>query len=730
MKWNKLITATMISSMIFTQMPADLSEQVAGASKAEIVTSEETVKESKEETQEEVMYRVLVDLKKRITIPDEYETFQYSCDDYSDVNNPRWYFQWYPLDQKGEIYVTCDSKGHIYSYRKYTYDSKLKTPTYLKEELTSKAKQFLKKAFKDYYGELKLTSVKYRGGYSNYYVYMFERYINEIAVPDNTVTISVNATTGEVVSFQPSWNYDVSFDTTSKLISKEKADTILKQGLSMELEYHLVTSEDGKKMTGELIYVPNESYLAVDALEGTLYDSRSYVDTNEYKTEESTAADSANGTYDQGVLTQEEIAKIEELAGLLTKKQAAKKITNNTSFFVDENVTLQSASLYESVLDSSKPEEKQYVWNIAFSSSKEPDYSQNYYYEPYTYARVDAKTGEVLSMYSSTKYYQRGVDASSEIQYTIDEGLQKAKNFLNKYCKEHYSQTEYTGNDDGYVLSYLENDDVCYGGAVYTFTRIKDGVKVPDNKFSVAVDLMSGKIYNYDYSWCEAVEFESKSKVISEAKAKENYLACEGYDLVYEICEDTIEDVDTIYSRLVYRTQINPEYIDALTGKQVYYGGMEYKEETEITKYTDLSESPYKREIELLADMGIGFEGGVFEPSKAITKAELNQFLSSLYLGLELEQDASDATLTREKAANYVIKALKLDRIAELDIFRSIYTDGDEIASENLGYVLLADQLGYLVADSNQCFRAKDLLTREEAAILVYRLMTTSVEEF
>lgn len=733
MKWSKLITATMIGSMILAQLPAGFSEQVAAATKTESVSSEETVKASKEETQEDIMYRVLVDLKKRITIPDEYETFQYSCDDYSDQLNPRWYFQWYPKDGGGEIYVTCDSKGHIYSYRKYSYDSNRKIPTYLKDELTSKVKQFLKKAFKDYYGELKLTSVDYISWYNNCYNYTFERYINEIAVPDNSVTISVNASTGEIMSFNPSWNYDVSFDSTSKIISKDKADEILKNGLSMELEYHLVTSEDGKKMTGELIYVPNESYLAVDAFDGTLYDSRSYAYSNEYdyKTEESAAADmAANGMYDQGVLTQEEIAKIEELAGLLTKKQAAKKVTSNSYLFVDKDITLQSASLYESVLDSSKPEEKQYVWNLNFRNTKEPDYSLNYYYEPYTNARVDAKTGEILSLYSSTKQYQWGVDVNSiDMVCNLEEGLEIAKDFLNKYCKELYSQTEYTDADNGYIIAYQE-DDAQVGGSVYTFTRVKDGVKVPQNEITVAVDWVTGKIYEYNYSWCKAVEFESKSNVINASTAKDNYLACEGYDLVYEICEDKIDEIDTVYSRLVYRTEIYPYYIDALTGKQVYYDGMEYKKEAEISKYTDISGSPYRREIELLADMGMGFEGGRFEPSKAITKAELDQFLASANISFILQQDTSDTTLTREEAAKYVISALNLNRIADFDIYRSIYTDGDKIASENLGYVLLADQLGYLVADSNHCIHAKDLLTREQVAIMVYRLLMTSVEGF
>ena len=86
-----------------------------------------------------------------------------------------------------------------------------------------------------------------------------------------------------------------------------------------------------------------------------------------------------------------------------------------------------------------------------------------------------------------------------------------------------------------------------------------------------------------------------------------------GYSTI-NISKDTTSFYNTEYQiRLVYRPDVSPAYISPFTGKQLNYDGKVYAE-VEHYAYKILRIPMLTRNILLLADMNIGFQGGYFNP--------------------------------------------------------------------------------------------------------------------
>lgn len=720
MKFKQLITYAMISGFVITQAVGIPMTYVKAATA--VTSTEET--SSTEVSQDQKLNDLLVKIKSVITIPSNFSQFDYSYNNYDTI--PSWFFYWSTKDGNEFINIICDNDGHILGYYKYKYNGDYTTPEYLQSELKGKADEFLRKTVSAEYKNLSYKAASYSGVYNNTYTYTYERTENGIPVPDNYMTVSVDSITGEVREFNSNWNYTVTFPAAKVKITKEEATELLKKQLLMELEYHEAYSSDGKQMRGELVYVPNQSYLAVDAKSGTIYDTKDTYSVTYESENQTTDSDSMGSKEDSKnemvTLTEEEMKKVQETAGLLTKKEAIQVLKRNSSYLIDQKATTQKATLSQVSLDPSNPDAKSYVWNITLMDPSDVDYKSNSQYLAYITATIDAKDGTVLSFHANTKDYNFGVDASSYVKLSESDGLKTAQDFLKKNFSNMYNKTEYTDSYDGYAISYSDTETK-YGGKIYTFTRVNNGVKFPSNQIRVGVDLVTGKIYSFDYSWYNNVQFESNQNTISPEAAFVKYLSLDGYDLVYEIARKYSEDIPTYSVRLVYRTGINPSYIDAFTGEQVDYSGEKYVAEHSYS-YTDIDQSSYKRAILILADMGIGFHSSTFLPDSAITKEEFNQLIGNVdFYQLRTSTLPGAGTITREAAAQYAIETLKLAYIAKMDIFKVNYNDSSEITSGSTGYVVLADQLKLMQSNTENKFRPKDTLTRGEAAQLILQII-------
>ncbi|MDF2952214.1 MAG: S-layer domain protein [Anaerocolumna sp.] len=191
---------------------------------------------------------------------------------------------------------------------------------------------------------------------------------------------------------------------------------------------------------------------------------------------------------------------------------------------------------------------------------------------------------------------------------------------------------------------------------------------------------------------------------MSAEKAFDYYIALDGFKLVYETNNTytyTADEAKTLmydynYNkdteiRLVYRTDIYPNYISPFNGKQLDYEGKEYKDANVTYNYSDISGLSQERNIKLLADFGIGFSGGSFVPNKA---------------------------------TKFTIQILNYEKVAQIKgIYNIDFKDKAFLSEEYMGYAALAHGLGLVKADANNEFRPTASLTRAEAADMLIALM-------
>jgi len=235
---------------------------------------------------------------------------------------------------------------------------------------------------------------------------------------------------------------------------------------------------------------------------------------------------------------------------------------------------------------------------------------------------------------------------------------------------------------------------------------------------------------------------------MSPEEAFRHYISKDGYGLKYEInvlnqydpnygSKERYYDYSEAYKvdyeiRLVYRPDINPAYISPFTGEQLDYRGEVYTTD-EPYHYSDIADTEENRDIFLLADMDIGFEGGKFLPNMLVTEGEVNQLLEKLgYWSSDNEAaSASDKLITREELAYTFIKKLGLESIARIPgIYTTGYADESLINKDYVGAVALAKGLKLMPDDGSSLFNPKNNITRRELVTLLLHFARAEADRY
>lgn len=741
-----LLCGLTLASSVYTY---GLAKEVA-ASDTEAIASEMTENDSTTTSMEKAILAV----KGKIAIPEAYSQFNYYFYDSSSYYDAYWSFIWRNPSDNSYIQVNCDADYHITYYYKYDRSrEKSVIAKYLKEELKKTAENFIYQVAPELRNNIAFINADYQGLYSGNYIYNYQRMKNGVEFPDNTVSVGVSSVTGEVTLISINWLYDVAAPSSKATVSKEEAQKLIKENMQMKLVYESnyfgIYDKNGNRQTKAfLVYKPTLSYISVDAKTGKVYFNRSEWRTvnNEYGNgaSKNDAADMSTELDGNAVtLTEEEIAKIEEMKKLITKDKAIDIVTSNPSLYLEDTLKSYTASLNKVDKGNGKTG---YVWNIYLRDPREIDYNSkdNDYYRAYANATVDAQTGKILSFYSSMKGYYDTVSGKWKtvtIKYTKEEGRNILEKFLKEQIKSRFNSSVLASTNDDYVAYYDSKNAPVYGGYSYLYNRTNEGVEYPYNYINGCVDGVTGKIYSYSSYWDESVVFESTKGAMTAEEAMDCYLAKEGFGLKYEINEintydasyeklDSYYDYSDAYSvqyeiRLVYRPDVSPEFISPFTGEQLNYNGEVYKITPPYT-YSDIDDTPENRNILLLADMNIGFEGDKFLPDQAITVKEINELLADIgygYYGSE-ETVGSNNPITREELAMTIIRSIGLEKLASLSgIYKTGYVDESSINSVYYGAVALAKGLGIMSGDSNNYFKPKDNVTRYEAVNMIINLL-------
>ena len=750
---KKLFALLLSGILLASTIPIYSNAAEANTTATPIIVGEPTPGSQKEPTTAGLEAAILA-VKDLIAIPEQYSEFNYNFYDGSVYSDSYWTLTWSnPIDESS-ITVNCDENYHISYF--YKYDSSQKNngvAKYLKSELRATVDDFIKKIAPETANKLELLNVTYEGIYGGSYVYNYQRRNNGIDFPENNVSVSINSVTGEITSATINWLYDSTVPSSAVKITKEEAMKLIKKNMTMKLVYRsnnigIYDARGNNSATKAfLVYEPSLSYISVDAKTGDLYLTKSqWIDTNttNAKSDASTSDKVFAGSSSQK-LTEQEVSKIDELKNIISKAKAIDTITSNPSLYLDKSLKSYTANLYKSTDYTGKTS---YVWNISLSDPREIDYTKEKdTYRAYASASVDAKTGKILSFYSSLKSNYdsaTGVWDKVKIVYNKEQSKAVLEKFLKTQIKDHFNNSIISSQNDDYVAYYAKDQTPVYGGYNYQYNRVNENVEYPNNNIYGSVDGVSGKIYSYSSYWDENIVFEPTKGAMTADQAIDAYLANDGFGLKYEIntinkydSNNTLSNSYYDYSeankveneiRLVYRPDVTPSGISPFTGKQLNYDGTEYTVDNATYSYTDIDTTKEKRNILILADMNVGFEGGKFLPDQAITIGEMNSFLQDIGYGYGyIVKDDADANivLTKEVLAKIFIDKLGLTKLAKLSgIYTTGYQDEKSIGEEYFGAVALAKGTGVLTADADNKFNPKSNITREQAVTMLFNFIT------
>lgn len=691
------------------------------------------------------MKEMVLLIKNKFGIGDEFTEFNY--DYYENGDSNLWYFRWNSRDGKKYISASCDDKGHVKKYSLSSNNEKKSVPEFTKAELLDEAQAFIKQIEPEIADSLIFKSASYYS-YESSYRYFFNRIENGIELPDNAVSIRISADGREVMDYSENWNYEVKIPNAKNLISKDEAAAIVKKNIKMKLEYRLGWDNEGKEKVF-LAYAPDRTYIAVNAKTGKVFKEKTYWNASDIDMGTDTAAmDEAKtlGIKENGAtLSEAEIAKADEIKGIISAEDAIALIKNNDKLLVDENVTDIDTRLTNS--------DGEYFWRISMEDSRPVDWNSKNpdTYRAYASAVLNARTGEIISFRSSVKdsyYYQEdGNMVPVKLNYTKKECRNIFEGFVKEIIPEKFAATKLGDSHESYIVyRNYDTDEKLYGGYSFNYDRYNENIPFYANNIRGSVDAVTGKIYEFSYNWTDA-ELPSSKGIIGESRAFDSYIGYDGFDLVYELVSN-YKDTDSIYNytvetkaRLVYRTAITPTLVDAFTGKGLSYNGEEYVNTVRNYEYNDIEGTEYERTIRLLGDMGVGFAGESFKPDQVITVGEFKELLNASgnsYYGYytkynltEEETAAEEAEnakkLTRENAAAVIIEVMGASQFAAMDIFKTGYSDEKKISADKLGAVAIVKGFGIMTAKTGKKFMPGAKVTRGEAADIVFKYLISYV---
>ena len=726
----------------------------------------------------EQMIRIV---KPKLNVPDDCVNFDWNYTSPNYYRTAGWNFTWYNDDNSVRVNVTSDENGNITNYSVYNsalFNGGVKLPKFTKSELEPAALKALEQMCPEAAQNMRLISSESLGSYSKGYVYNFARYENDVIVPDNTASVSVNYITGEITSLRCNYNYGIDFNDGDR-ISQDQAKQLLGTNQTMNLSYRLKTEYDDNgnyvSRKAYLVYTPEKSYISVDALTGEVYTERN---TWNVVTEDSSAnSPETDNKFEAGSgssfgeseyqLTEEELEQLGILESLISRKDAIDTVLNNEYLYIEESATAADAyltkqnyyprpyyPLYSNT--SGTKNEDHYVWNISFSAPYNQMSEENGYYYAYMNACVDAHDGTIISFSSSIpgyRYYYGGTDAQGapKPQYTSEQAQEFFKAFANTQIPEKMALTRLGEPNDMVVIDYLEKgEDGTLENPVYrctgvNFVRVNEGVDFNYNSVYGSVDRVTGKVTEFGYTWYDDVVFESPEGAITPEAAYDAMLNSDGFGLNYEInsnytynqyladSQDGYIDLNELYetntyARLVYSGfDYASSVVSALTGELLDYSGEVITDKENNQTYNDIEGHWAQRDIQLLKDLGLGLDGESFMPDAPIKSEEFLKILSGL--GGYVSEDwgiNGEGSITRTQAVKYIIDAAGYEKIAGMpDIFITDFADNSELKREDVGFIAIARGMGLVQGDAS-LFRPYDEITRAEAVTLIFNFVELS----
>lgn len=675
--------------------------------------------------------------KSKIDIPKELTKFSYNI--YNRNDQMVWSLQW--SDQDGQKYVSVqiDEDNFISSYNAsdYMVNNTKKIPKYSKEQGRKTAEGFVNNLNPKLLDQFKFNdSDAY--GYNGEYNFNYVRQLNGIEYNRDYINISVDSITGKVISYSCNYSKNTKFEDASKIISLNEAENAFAQKLGLKLVYNVKT-EDGKPVT-YLAYVPKSTNKYIDAVTGDVETLINFYKLYDSESGQMAKSDimAASGTVSNVALTPDELDAVNDISNLLTKEGADQKLRSTSFFNLDSSFKLTDAYLGKDWRNSNS-----LAWTLTYS--KVLDESKKLTRD--IQVTIDAKTGALIEFW--TNYIS---PEGTTPKKTADEARAICENSLKTLIPDTYAKVKF---DDSY-MSYGSKPENDY---TFRYVRMENGLECPNDYISVSYDNLSGNITGFYTYWTKELKFADSKNVISIQEANKVLYNKIGFGVQY--LPDNSEEVETdlaISKGVVTADKAvlgylpdttKPCVISAVDGKLLDNNGNIYKD-NKIADYTDINGTKAEDKVRILTQLDIRYTEDELKPGDALLQKDYfivlcklndlyyfdqsmddaklvdNMYNQLISMGIITKAEKSPlSVLTREEAAKYFIKFMRLSQVAEIKgIYKSNFKDANKINPELLGYVCLASGLK-VMNGSNGNFMPKTKMTRLDGLLTIYNYLST-----
>jgi len=661
-------------------------------------------------------------VKSIFSITNDFDKFEYHINSYSSTTE--YYLRWYDSTEKlGGLEVTIDSDGMVKNYYKFNYNYERENnalPKVSKEEGLEKANDFLKLVNPELFEKVMYAeSNDPLNVYDRVYYYNYYRVENGVPFYQNNMYVNVDNMTGEVQSFNCYWDKNIEFDSKDDIIGLDEAKKAYKEKIGLELVYKLDYSKN--EMTPYVVYTSLYRGKSIDAKTGEPVNFNDYIRYG--VNEEATKVMGSSNASDGVTLSPEELDAISKAKDIISKEEAEK--TARQLIQISSEYKLSSINLYSAWNDKDS-----FIWNMYLINKDESSVSVS----------IDAKNKELLNFYKYLPYSEK-----EEVKYDREQLQKKAEDFIKKVQKDKSNFVELVDVNEPIVRPLEEEKP---RQQYFTFTRKVGDAYFQGNGFSLNVNAITGEVISYDYNWYKG-QLPSIEKAISSDRSYDILFNKIGMELQYTRDNTIPYDQLEQSTKLIYSIKNDkPLNIDAFTGELLYGLNRPYKDNT-VSQYTDIDNSPAKTQIETLARYGIGFSGDKFSPEADINqkdflylvlKAKNNyydisdqdkDFVDKLYNYLINEkiikenEKSPESIISKEAAAKYIVRVLGYEKVANIEgIYKLEFNDADKVSKELIGYVAIATGLGVIEVEDHR-LAPKANMTREEAAVVIYNLLST-----
>lgn len=648
---------------------------------------------------------VLIAVKSKITVPEELAEFESNVSTYG--GRTSYNFDWHTSDYEKSVSVTADADGNITNYSNYSEKVSGKKLTGIsKNEIIAYADSFIKKALPDIYKTLVFDSESYSANGNSRYSFTYQRRMNGIPVKDNFVNITVCVSENDTVYVRNmSANIDYKTPFADSTDSIDNYVEKYKEAFPLELVYQNVYNYDWRE-TGK----PRESaeliYQHKDNFAGFISEETGEIvveDTSDEIFREESANDSASGggSSEKGdILTEQELAEITAVEGLLSVSQIESKVKALPYIKFPAGVKLENSSLYKNY-------DGKYMYNLYYNNNKDGQYG-------YVSFSVNADDGKLLN-YSCSNNIDDKITLTESQKKSAGN---KMETFLQTAANEEFESTEVaTERESGILVNKY-------------YQRKVNGIKHMGNGISITFDAKNSVVTYFSVNFTNCA-FDDPGKAVDEATAYESLLA---YSPVIKMYVKS----GGVY-KVCYTLKQNGVIIDALTGKVKNH----YNETPAEFFYSDIQGHWAEEAATKLSEIQIGFSGGKLSPDSVVTQEEyLRLFASGIY-GAYYKNYSSEslyeslirdgiitkdeqnpaAPITREDAFVYLIRMAGLEKVAKLEnIYKVDYADKNMLSSGKIGYCAILSGFGVICGNGGY-LRPKDNLTRAEAIVMLYRYL-------